>query len=119
MPRRGAGKSKRGRRRRALSRVAVQHPTAPPLGAPGRRATGSADPRAAPFVLLAATAMELAALPFGAAISRWWEAAADRAYWSLSALCDVADARDAPRLVEALCGGDLRDDLCLVAVCST
>ncbi|MDP9343601.1 MAG: M48 family metalloprotease [Actinomycetota bacterium] len=49
----------------------------PVLAASG--ATGPADPRIAPLLLLAATAMELVTLPFGAAVSRRWEAAADRA----------------------------------------
>jgi STE24 endopeptidase len=41
-------------------------------------ANGAADPRIAPFVLLVADALELAAMPFVTAISRRWEAAADR-----------------------------------------
>jgi len=47
------------------------------LGAIGAR--GAGDPRAIPFVLLAAAVFELYVLPAGAAISRNWEAAADRA----------------------------------------
>jgi STE24 endopeptidase len=41
--------------------------------------TGPADPLVAPVLLLAVTAMEVLTLPLGAAISRRWEAAADRA----------------------------------------
>lgn len=41
-------------------------------------ATGAADPRAVPFVLLAASVFELASLPAAAWISRRWERAADR-----------------------------------------
>jgi STE24 endopeptidase len=42
-------------------------------------AGGPADPRAIPFVLFVVSALELLSLPFGTAISRRWEAAADRA----------------------------------------
>jgi len=50
------------------------HPVLPAIGA-----SGAGDPRVAPLVLPAGTVMELGALPTGAAISRRWEAAADRA----------------------------------------
>jgi STE24 endopeptidase len=42
-------------------------------------ASGAADPRIIPFVLLAVVALELWSLPLGAALSRRWEASADRA----------------------------------------
>ena len=42
-------------------------------------ARGAADPRVIPFVLLAVVAIELWSLPLGAALSRRWEASADRA----------------------------------------
>lgn len=42
-------------------------------------ASGPADPRIAPFVLVAAAMLQLVVLPLGAAVSRRWEAAADRA----------------------------------------
>jgi len=41
-------------------------------------ATGPADPRIAPFVLLVAAALELLTMPFGAALSRRFERTADR-----------------------------------------
>jgi STE24 endopeptidase len=41
-------------------------------------ATGPADPHVIPFVLFTITAMEFASMPLGTAISRRWEAAADR-----------------------------------------
>ncbi len=47
------------------------------LGAIG--ASGPADPRIAPFVFLVAAVLELVAQPAGVALSRRWEAAADRA----------------------------------------
>jgi STE24 endopeptidase len=40
--------------------------------------SGPGDPRVVPFVLLVGTALELLAAPFGAALSRRWERAADR-----------------------------------------
>lgn len=41
-------------------------------------AGGPGDPRVIPFVLLAVSALELLGSPFGSALSRRWEAAADR-----------------------------------------
>jgi Zn-dependent protease with chaperone function len=41
-------------------------------------ATGPADPHVIPFLLFAITAMEVVSMPLGTAISRRWEAAADR-----------------------------------------
>jgi len=41
-------------------------------------AHGPGDPRIAPFVLLLASALQLVAMPLGAALSRRWERQADR-----------------------------------------
>jgi STE24 endopeptidase len=41
-------------------------------------ATGAGDPRVVPFVFLVVAVLQLVALPFGSALSRRWESAADR-----------------------------------------
>src|SRR5437764_3277759 len=51
-----------------------------------------ADPRQAPLVLLLATALELAALPLGSAISRRWERQADRFSLDLTHDLDAYEA---------------------------
>jgi len=57
-----------------VSLLLRRHPVLAAVGA-----GGAGDPRVIPVVLLAVTVMELGALPTGAALSRRWEAAADRA----------------------------------------
>jgi STE24 endopeptidase len=72
---------------------------------------GPGDPRVVPFVLLAAALLQVISLPFGSALSRRWERAADRFSLDLTgrldtfvtthrelALANVADL-DPPRLV--------------------
>jgi STE24 endopeptidase len=54
------------------------------IGAPG----GLGDPRVVPFVLLLGAALEIAAAPFGSALSRRWEREADR--FSLELTQDLA-----------------------------
>jgi STE24 endopeptidase len=58
------------------------------LSIPGLRTalgvTGADDPRAIPFVFLAAAVLEVLSMPFGAALSRRWERQADRASLELT-----------------------------------
>ena len=74
-------------------------------------ASGAGDPRIAPFVLLLGSALELAGLPVGSALSRRWEREADRFSLELTrdsaafetihrelALANLADL-DPPRLL--------------------
>lgn len=67
-------------------------------------ATGPAHPRIAPFVLFAAAALELVVLPFGAAVSRRWEAAADRASVELT-----GDAEEFAAMTRNLAVSNLSD----------
>ncbi len=67
-------------------------------------ASGPSDPRIAPFVLLVATGLQLAAVPLASAISRRWEAAADRAGLELT-----GDAEGFTRVHRRLATANLSD----------
>jgi STE24 endopeptidase len=66
--------------------------------------SGPSDPRIAPFVLLVGTVLQLAAAPFASAISRRWEAAADR-----TALELTGDAEGFARMHRRLATTNLSD----------
>jgi Zn-dependent protease with chaperone function len=67
-------------------------------------ATGPSDPRIAPFVLLVAAGFQLATAPLASAVSRRWEAAADRAALELT-----GDAEGFARVHRRLATANLSD----------